>query len=382
MDNSSIITGPVYLVVFSAFFDTHAQMPVLAPYATSLGATPFLLGLIIGTYSLFNIAGNFAGGASIDKKGWKTPLFIGLIGVSLLLLLYPAAISPYHLIAIRAGHGFLGGFLVPAALACLTIGDGESRFFGSRIALFGATIGLAAVTGPLAAGIIAGRYGYHAVYYCLAVIMIAATIISSALFRNQVGCGSNSVSARSTFNRLVKEPGMQRAFICAFGTMGATGTLASFLPIRAASLQMGHAETGMLFATFALVAIIVQMLWPRILKPLLGSDSRGCISGLLLLSTALILATAINSPGGMFIALAIYGVGFGHSFQGMLGLVISGSDEAWRGRAIGLFFAVYSLGVALVPPLSGLIWQQQQAVFPFYTAAAVALFSSALIYKR
>ena len=383
-ENKLIFTVPVYLVVFSAFFDTHAQMPVLAPFASSLGATPFILGVVIGAYSLFNIAGNFAGGATIDRKGWKTPLFIGLIGVTLSLLLYTTASIPYHLVLIRAGHGLLGGFLVPSALACLTIGGskGESSFYGSRIAFFGATIGLAAVTGPMAAGIIAGRLGYAAVYLTLATVMAAATITAASFFRAQAGCSSYPEAPGLNPFKLFKRPEMLTAFICALGTMGSTGTLASFLPTRAASLEMGHAETGMLFATFALVAIIVQMLWPRKLKPLLKSDSRGCMLGLLLLATALILAAFVNTPATMFIALAIYGTGFGFSFQGMLGLVISDSDESWRGRAIGIFFAVYSLGVAVVPPLSGLIWQYQQAIFPFYTAAAFALISFILIIKR
>lgn len=382
-ENSLIFTFPVYLVVFSAFFDTHAQMPVLAPFASSLGATPFMLGMIIGAYSLFNIAGNFAGGAAIDRKGWKTPLFIGLIGVTLSLLLYSTANIPYHLILIRAGHGFLGGFLVPSALACLTIGGkDENRFYGSRIAFFGATIGLAAVTGPMAAGIIAGRFGYAAVYYTLATIMAAATITAASFFRNQAGCSSYPEAPGLSPVKLLKRPKMLTAFICAFGTMGSTGTLASFLPTRAASLEMSHAETGMLFATFALVAIIIQILWPRKLKPLLKSDSRGCMLGLLLLATALILAAFFNTPAAMFIALTIYGSGFGLSFQSMLGLVISDSEESWRGRAIGIFFAVYSLGVAVVPPLSGLLWQYQQAIFPFYTAAAFALIALLLIIKR
>ncbi len=379
-----ILTAPVYLVVFSAFFDTHAQMPVLAPFASSLGATPFVLGIVVGVYSLFNMAGNFAGGATIDRKGWKTPLFIGLIGATLLLLLYTTAQAPYHLVLIRAGHGFLGGFLVPSALACLTIGGskGESRFYGSRLAFFGATIGLAAVTGPMVAGIIAGRFGFAPVYLILAVVMAVSTIVAARFFRDQAGCSSYPEAPGLNLFTLFKRQKMLTAFICALGTMGSTGTLASFLPTRAAAIGMGHAETGALFATFALVAIFVQMLWPRKLKPLLKSDSRGCMLGLLLLASALSMAAFATSPAAMFSSLAIYGTGFGFSFQGMLGLVISDSDESWRGRAIGIFFAVYSLGVAVVPPVSGLIWQHQQAIFPFYTAAAFALVSFFLVVKR
>ncbi len=375
---------PVYLIVFSAFFDTHAQMPVLAPYATTLGATPFMLGVVVGAYSFFNIIGNFVGGATIDHKGWKLPLLFGLVGVSLVLFFYTCAGNAGQLALIRAGHGFMGGILVPAALACLTVDSENAAFQEQRLAYFGASIGLAAVTGPLTAGIIAGRYGYPAVYFTLAALMLLATLTAFKLTRSSDPCISSYISPRISLKQVAGSPKLQGAFVFAFGTMGSTGTLASFLPTRAALLGLNSAQTGMLFATFAFTAIIIQMLWPAILKQRLKYDYRGCALGLILISTSLTLAASVSSTGGLFSALALFGIGFGFSFQGMLGLVMTGSQLIWRGRAIGLFFAVYSFGVAIVPPLSGLIWQHTTAVFPFYTAAAIALFCIVLglIYSK
>jgi MFS transporter, DHA1 family, multidrug resistance protein len=348
-------------------------MPVLAPYATTLGATPFMLGVVVGSYSFFNIIGNFVGGAAIDHKGWKLPLLLGLVGVSLVLFFYTCAENAGQLALIRAGHGFMGGILVPAALACLTVDSDNAAFQGQRLAYFGASIGLAAVTGPLTAGIIAGRHGYPAVYFTLAALMLLATFTAFKLTRSSATCKSSYISPRISLKQIADSPKLQGAFVFAFGTMGSTGTLASFLPTRAALLGLNSAQTGMLFATFAFTAIIIQMLWPSILKQKLKYDYRGCALGLILISTSLTLAATLSSTGSLFGALALFGLGFGFSFQGMLGLVMAGSQLTWRGRAIGLFFAVYSFGVAIVPPLSGLIWQRIPVVFPFYIAAAIAL---------
>ncbi len=370
---NKIILIPVYLIVFFSFFDTHAQMPVLAPYTLSLGATPFLLGLVVGFYSLFNIFGNFAGGIVIDNKGWWYPLIIGLAGVFLALLFYTQAISAYHLVMIRAGHGFMGGLLVPASLACLTANKANSTSHDLRLALFGATIGLAAVTGPLFAGIIANQFGFHTVYYSLALMMAAAAVIAFGFINKHDSRSESLISSPVSIKLIMTKPYLQGAFIFALGTMGSTGTLASFLPARAQSLGLDHAQTGMLFAAFALSAIIIQISWPKLLKPLIKSNFQGCVMGLLLIFGTLIYAAVSNTSTGLYIALIIYGTGFGLSFQGMLGLVMDNSDPAWRGRAIGIFFATYSFGVALLPPLSGLIWQNITAIFPFYTSAAVTL---------
>ncbi len=364
---------PLYLVVFSAFFDTHAQMPVLTPYALTMGATPFILGLVFGAYSLFNIAGNFTGGATIDHKGWKIPLLWGLFSVSSILLLYTQANNAYQLIAIRAAHGFMGGFLIPAALACLTVDEESQPLQGQRLAFFGMAIGLAAVVGPLFSGFIAGRFNYQAVYLGLALLMLAAAF-SAILFTRNNSCRIDRRELISiSFKQIAIDRRIRGAFIFAFGTMGSTGTLAAFLPVLAGNSGLSPAQTGMLFATFALVAIVVQYIWPLAIKPVLLHSYRGCTIGLIFLALAMILTASLKNAPALFCGLALYGIGFGLSFQGMLGLVIEGSKPAWRGRAIGLFFAVYSLGVALVPPLSGLIWQYFSSLFPFYTAALISL---------
>jgi len=163
--------------------------------------------------------------------------------------------------------------------------------------------------------------------------------------------------------------------------MGGTGTLASFLPTQAEMLGFNSALTGMLFATFALFAIILQSCWPLLRRKAITTDQQGGAAGLLVLSSGLVLGALTANAILIFFTLALFGIGFGLAFQGMLGLVISGSEQQWRGQAISLFFAVYSLGVALLPPLGGLIWQQWPAFFPFYTAALNAVFCAFCGYK-
>lgn len=365
--------SPIYLIVFCAFFDTHAQMPVLAPYTLNLGATPFMLGLVVGAYSLFNIIGNFAGGAAIDRHGWQSPLLIGLFGVSLFLFSYTLAEKATSLLLSRAGHGLMGGILVPAALACITQGrESNATTPPSHLALFGAAIGFAAVSGPMASGITANALGYEAVYYGLALLMLVAAC-GALLFSTKKGpCLVTRGPQLLSYRDIILRPEMQALFLFALGTMGSTGVLAAFLPIRSALLGFNPARLGSLFATFALAAITIQLIWPKIVKPRLRQAGQGSIAGLAMLGLALVLGATLNNAAALFAVMILYGTGFGLSFQDMLTLLYEASQPAWRGRASGLFFAAYSLGVALLPPLSGLMWQQLPALFPFYTASASA----------
>jgi len=69
----------ILIVVYVLFFDTHFQMPILSPFAFSLGATPFLVGAIVGVYSFFNILGNAVSGYVLDANYWKTPVSVGIL---------------------------------------------------------------------------------------------------------------------------------------------------------------------------------------------------------------------------------------------------------------------------------------------------------------
>lgn len=364
---------PVYIVVFSAFLDTHAQMPILAPYARSLGAAPFMVGLAVGAYSFFNIAGNFLVGPVIDRGGWKKPLLFGLIGAALALLAYALAPNAAALVVVRAGHGLAGGFLVPAALSSLA-----SRRRASRMAFFGVTVGLAALSGPPLAGLIASRWGYPAVYLALSGVMLTAALVALSV-RPSPGEGSVRPAPRAgDYRILFKAPLLLAGSVFAMGVMGATGILAAFLPGRAEALGLDAMQTGLLFAAFALSAIIIQGAWPFLILPRLVKPIRGALFGLPLLGLALLLVPFSAGTAALFSVIALYGVGFGLAFQGMLGLVSATPDPSWRGKAAGFFFAFYSLGAALVPPAAGLTWELLPAISPFFTGATAVLLSLSL----
>ena len=80
--------GFVYLIVFFSFFDLFSQLPVMSPFAFSLGATPFLVGLAVGMYSFSNTIGNIISGFMTDKKGPYLILVLGIFASALSLFLY------------------------------------------------------------------------------------------------------------------------------------------------------------------------------------------------------------------------------------------------------------------------------------------------------
>ena len=77
----------ISVITFIGFLDTHLLIPVMALYASELGVSVGIIGLIIGLYSVTNTPANILFGRLIDRVGYKLPLIAGLIGDALSMLL-------------------------------------------------------------------------------------------------------------------------------------------------------------------------------------------------------------------------------------------------------------------------------------------------------
>ena len=104
-------------VTFLGFLDTHMLIPVVALYASSLGASVLATGLIVGLYSITNTPANVIFGRLVDRFGSRRPLIAGLLGDSISMFLYSLCRLPLHLALLRAFHGITGGLVGPATLS-------------------------------------------------------------------------------------------------------------------------------------------------------------------------------------------------------------------------------------------------------------------------
>ena len=78
----------VYMIVFFTFIDLFTQLPVMSTFATSVGASATVAGIVVGIYSLTNTFGNVLAGIFTDRYGAFRILVMGLIATSFSLMLY------------------------------------------------------------------------------------------------------------------------------------------------------------------------------------------------------------------------------------------------------------------------------------------------------
>lgn len=329
----------VYAIVFFTFIDLFTQLPVMSTFATSLGASAAIAGFIVGLYSLSNMFGNVFSGFLTDKHGTYVVLSTGLVATGLALLLYSMVDNTGGLMAVRFLHGFVSGLIAPAAFTHLANAT-KSDKQGSRSAITGSFVGIAAIVGPAYSGIMASRTSVPFVFSTVALfgfVLFLATVIvlrSQKVQRKK----ENKKRQRVALNR-----GMIQALTGAFFLMFSQGALAYLLPLHVESLGYSSRLSGTLLSLFGLVAVALFLLptnqiFDKKSPAIIFSLGLGCIG---------ISQILIGQSSGMFelyAVMALYGVGFALLFPAMNTLLIRSTEKENRGQAYGYFYALFSIG--------------------------------------
>ncbi|MDW0112934.1 MULTISPECIES: MFS transporter [Sporosarcina] len=343
----------VYVIVFFSFFDLFSQLPIMSPFALSLGASSFLTGLAVGMYSFSNTIGNIISGFMTDRRGPFMILLIGLFASGASLLLYTVVEGPYSLLGIRFIHGFMEGLIVPAAFTFLANRTEESKR-GRSVAISGAFVGMAAIIGPAYSGIVASKTSTPFIMGMNGLIMFILAFAAFFLLRSYTYVRKNRLKMSSQFRvkYLFKHPGMVRAFSGAFFLMFSQGVLAFILPLKVEALGFDTKTTGMLLSTFGVVAILIFLLpinrvFDRV-RPMIT-----LAFGISLMGICMILLSQVSALTHLFLAMGLYGIGFAFLFPSINSLLIDSSAPEYRGKAYGYFYAFFSIGVVAGSSLIG-----------------------------
>lgn len=341
----------IYIIIFFAFFDLFAQLPIISPFAIELRATPFLTGLAVGMYSLSNTFGNIISGIFSDRKGPFAILIAGLLLTASFLFTYSLAEGPYSLLAIRFLHGLAAGLIVPAAFTYLANRTDHSRR-GKDAAVSGAFVGLAAILGPAYGAIFSSRTSVPETMMTTGSMLLVLGILSIFILSRNVKKRPELSPEPLTFKKIMLNSGLLRSFMGAFFLMFSQGVLAYMLPLKVSDLGLPAEMSGLLLSVFGIAAILVFLLPVNRLfdaiKPVYT-----LIAGFFIMGSSLFLLSAVSTSSMLYFCMISYGVGFAFLFPSINSLLIDSTTPRSRGKAYGYFYAFFSIGVVAGSSFTG-----------------------------
>lgn len=166
---------PLSAILSLRFFGLFLVLPVLSVYGLTLsGATPLLIGVIVGGYALTQAIFQVPFGIMSDKIGRKPTLLIGLVIFLVGSIICAVSTDIYTLMFGRflQGAGAIGA-VIPAMISDLV--NEESR--GKAMALMGGTIAISFAAAMGLGPVIAAHYGLSSLFWITAILSILSMIV-------------------------------------------------------------------------------------------------------------------------------------------------------------------------------------------------------------
>jgi len=166
---------PLSLILFLRFLGLFLVLPVLSIYALTLeGATPFLVGVIVGGYALTQAIFQVPFGTFSDKFGRKPTILVGLVLFAIGSLVAAYADNIYMLMVGRflQGAGAIGS-VVSAMIADLV----EEKQRGHAMAIMGGFIAMAFAIAMGLGPVMASHFGVSALFEITAFLALLAMVL-------------------------------------------------------------------------------------------------------------------------------------------------------------------------------------------------------------
>ncbi|MBP7769666.1 MAG: MFS transporter [Aliarcobacter sp.] len=166
---------PLSLIIALRFFGLFLVLPLISVYAMNLeGATPMLVGIVIGGYALTQMIFQVPFGMISDKIGRKKTIVIGLVIFAIGSLICALSTDIYSLLFGRLlqGAGAIGA-VVTATISDLVKEEQRPK----AMATMGMFIGIAFAASMAAGPTLGASYGMSTLFYIVMIIAIGSIFV-------------------------------------------------------------------------------------------------------------------------------------------------------------------------------------------------------------
>lgn len=356
------LTKPLIIIFITIFIDLvgfGVAIPVLPDYAKNeFGASPFVIGWLIASYSIMQfLAAPFLGQLS-DKYGRRPILFVSLLGTSIASLITGLANTLPLLFFGRIFDGITGGNISTAQAYIADVTTRENRAKG--MGLIGAAFGLGFIFGPAIGGILS-KFGTHAPFFFVSALALTNAILLYFILPE----------SRKKDAKIERKNRFAEIFEAFNESRFAMLTMIYFLSIVAFSImttvfaqytmfRFGYnaEQNGYLFALVGVLAITIQGgIFARLVK--IFGEVWLVIVGCLMLCISFFAVPFVSPVSGglaaLLIGTAFFSIGNSFASPAITSLASKEAHDEAQGKTLGILQSAASLARAIGPALSAFL---------------------------
>jgi DHA1 family multidrug resistance protein-like MFS transporter len=369
----------ILLIYISAFFFWAAiyfYAPVLPVYAVSLGASLTTVGIIGAAYGLPQLLFRIPIGAWTDSLGQRKPLVI--MGIIMTLLgAFGLWISP--------GPGYLAfsrGLVGVGAAGWVSFTVYAVSFYpqydtARAVGMLNFILGAALTVTTAFGGLVAETWGQRSSFLAAAILAIIA--LAFVIFAKEYRIQDKRSLSWGEFKHVARRPLL--IVVSVMGILVFFAQFASvfgFVPVYAVKIGASDTELGILI----MLSSGVSMIGALVVAPMM--KRRGniftLVLGAFILGLSLLAVPFVHSIPILDTVQMLNGLGWGMVSTQLMALSIHDTAPAQRAMAMGIFQAMYAVGMLLGPLVSGLLADYFGLAVIFYFSSAVCLLVIGMAY--
>ena len=356
----------MFTVTTLMWFSIYSYQSNFTPYLESLSVSATMIGLITGSYGFTQMILRIPLGILSDKlKTRKLFIIIGIVFTFISALLLFLSDNVVLILIARASAGIAASTWVNFTVlfssyfdANRSVGSLGYMNFYSNIGQIGAMIAGAVLISAVTNIVGDGTIYYNSSFLLAVVVGIISFVLSFRIYEDKEKTAANiknTITVRQIFGLFTDKTLMSVSLIGAISQLITFGTLLGFTPKYAVDVLNTNAlQNGIMMVLAYLPTAFGALFLGKYLAEKVKEHILVSV-GMILMAVFTIVIPLITSYTLLVITQIFAGIGKGISFPLLMGLSIKKIPEEKRGTAMGIFQAVYGLGMFMGPLLMGII---------------------------
>lgn len=376
IDNEKIFTASFFLIFGALLFTSlvmYALMSTVTEYATSMGSSATIAGLVSGIYVFGGLCSRIYSGSALETRGWRNIAVIFMTIHFLACILYFIVDNVPLLLMARFIHGI--GFGASAnAIVTIAAAILPKNRFGEAFGYFmlGTTISVG--LGPYIGGFLYDVTSSTGCFLAASAFALIALICILFLDVNRYDSLHQKAQSPSTdnksYSRLEKIFEYSAIPVSLFTALTSLGyvSILSFYRLYAVEVQLTNVFSWF-FIIYAICLVLTRPVAGKIQDR--GGDLLVCTTGIIAQSIGLFLIAWIPSNITVFICAICAALGFGTLSSACTTIVTRNATENRRSYALSTFFIFCDATMGFGPALLGLFVSESSGYAPLYYLSSI-----------
>ena len=370
-ESEKIFTKSFFLIFGALLFTAlvmYALMSTVTEYATAMGSTATIAGLVSGIYVFGGLCSRIYSGDALERIGWRKIALVFMSIHFLACLLYFIVDNVTLLIIVRFVHGIGFG---ASANAIVTIASAilPKKRFSEAFGYFMLGTTIAVGLGPFIGGFLydatgsTGCFAAASVFSALALIFIVLIDVDKYDVKDEIA----DEKSYSGLERIIEYGAVPVSFFTALTSLGYVSIL-SFYRLYAVEVNL-TAVFSWFFIIYSICLVITRPLAGRIQDN--GGDLIVCVVGIIAQSIGLFLIAVMPSDLTVIICAVCAALGFGTLNSACTAIITRKAPEHRRSYALSTFFIFCDATMGFGPALLGLFVSASTGYAPVYLISSI-----------